>query len=210
MTESKRCFRRRRAWQTRLQTYNANHAEMHRQPTPRRLPQEWEPFEIGWFASLTGSFGTKRTQKMRFRMLWSQPTRKPAVCERPTSGGPGFPGLSFNDVGCSGGGPNLAGATSNPTQWNRRVENPRTLRRYRPTEASPYGSLLMELPQRQHEVMVLRHLQGMPFEEIARVLDIAPATARVHARAGRETLRSLILKRDPDWFDRTGRPGGEL
>ncbi len=71
-------------------------------------------------------------------------------------------------------------------------------------------SLLMELPQRQHEVMVLRHLQGMPFEEIARVLDIAPATARVHARAGRETLRSLILKRDPDWFDRTGRPGGEL
>ena len=62
--------------------------------------------------------------------------------------------------------------------------------------------LLTELPPRQQEVIVLRHLQGMPYEEIARVLEIAPATARVHARAGLETLRELMRARHPDWISR--------
>ena len=62
--------------------------------------------------------------------------------------------------------------------------------------------LLMELPRRQYEVMVLRHLQGMPYEEIGRVLGISSATARVHARAGREALRDRLLAGNPDWFGR--------
>jgi RNA polymerase sigma-70 factor (ECF subfamily) len=52
--------------------------------------------------------------------------------------------------------------------------------------------LLPKLPSRQRDVLVLRHLEDMSFEQIAAVLDIAPTTARVHARAGREHLREMI------------------
>lgn len=68
---------------------------------------------------------------------------------------------------------------------------------------------LAGLPQRQQEVIVLRHLQGMAYDRIAEVLDISPATARVHARAGREKLRSLLLQRDPDRFEGHSMRDGE-
>ena len=68
--------------------------------------------------------------------------------------------------------------------------------------------LLWELPKRQQEVMVLRHLQGMPYDEISEVLGISAATARVHARAGREALRDQLLARHPDWFAKPGTGGG--
>ena len=61
--------------------------------------------------------------------------------------------------------------------------------------------LLDELPRRQREVLVLRHLQGMPFEEIAAVLDLAPETARVHAQRGRERLATLIARRHLQWTE---------
>lgn len=64
---------------------------------------------------------------------------------------------------------------------------------------------LGDLPERQRDVMVLRHLQGMSFNEVAAVLDISPATARVHAMAGREALRSAMLVRHPDWFQQSSR-----
>jgi len=57
--------------------------------------------------------------------------------------------------------------------------------------------LLHELPRRQREVLVLRHLQGMTFEEVAEVLELAPETARVHAQRGREWLLSLIERHYP-------------
>ena len=66
--------------------------------------------------------------------------------------------------------------------------------------------LLPELPRRQHEVIVLRHLQGMSYVEIADILSITTTTARVHARAGREGLRRLMLGRHPDWFEGRSRP----
>jgi len=58
--------------------------------------------------------------------------------------------------------------------------------------------LLPELPPRQQEVLVLRHLEGMSFDAVAEILDIAPATARVYAQAGLERLRTLIRHRHPD------------
>ena len=62
-------------------------------------------------------------------------------------------------------------------------------------------SLLGELPPRQYEVIVLHHLHGMGYDEVAEVLGIAAATARVHARAGREALRKLVLNRSPHALD---------
>ncbi len=61
-------------------------------------------------------------------------------------------------------------------------------------KAEAIKRLLPQLPQRQYEVTVLRHLQGMSFEQIGEVLGIAPATARVHAKAAREALRDMVAK----------------
>lgn len=61
---------------------------------------------------------------------------------------------------------------------------------------------LSVLPRRQHEVIVLRHLHAMSYQDIADTLGISPATARVHARAGREALREALLERSPDLFSR--------
>lgn len=61
--------------------------------------------------------------------------------------------------------------------------------------------LIAELPQRQREVLVLRHLQGMSFDEIAEVLEMSPATARVQAMNARDSLLKLILERHPELAD---------
>ena len=64
--------------------------------------------------------------------------------------------------------------------------------------------LVLRLPRRQKEVIVLRHIHGMGFAEIAQVLGISSSTARVHAQAGREALRTLLIERHPDWCDDRG------
>lgn len=60
--------------------------------------------------------------------------------------------------------------------------------------------VLLRLPQRQREVIVLRFLEGMSYDEIAAILEIAPSTTRVHARAGLERLRELMSESHPTWF----------
>lgn len=66
---------------------------------------------------------------------------------------------------------------------------------------------LRDLPPRQYEVIVLRHLQSLSFDEIAEVLGIASSTARVHARSGREALRSILLRRESSRTMCEGEPG---
>jgi len=66
----------------------------------------------------------------------------------------------------------------------------------RPTEL--VRGLLSRLPRRQYEVLVLRDLQAMSYEEIAAVLEISPSTARVHAQAAREALRKCIRREHPE------------
>ncbi len=56
--------------------------------------------------------------------------------------------------------------------------------------------LLAQLPRRQREVIVMRHLHGMTYEEIGKVLEISPATGRVHAHAGLDRLRELMLTQE--------------
>ncbi|KAA0223807.1 MAG: sigma-70 family RNA polymerase sigma factor [Phycisphaerae bacterium] len=59
-------------------------------------------------------------------------------------------------------------------------------------------TLLPRLPRRQGEVLVLRHLQGMSFEEIGDVLEMSPATARVQAMNARESMLNLMRAEYPD------------
>jgi RNA polymerase sigma-70 factor (ECF subfamily) len=67
--------------------------------------------------------------------------------------------------------------------------------------------LLARLPRRQREVIVLRHLEQMSFEEIGVVLGMSASTARVHAMQGREALRDAVLGSAGD-VHATGRPPG--
>jgi len=66
--------------------------------------------------------------------------------------------------------------------------------------------LLGKLPRRQREVLVLRHFEEMPYDEIAVVLSMSPSTARVHAQAARERMLELISQRNPNGGSRPG-PG---
>jgi RNA polymerase sigma-70 factor (ECF subfamily) len=51
---------------------------------------------------------------------------------------------------------------------------------------------LARLPVKYREVLVLRHIEGMEFHEIGRVLGIAAGAAKVRAFRARETLRKLL------------------
>lgn len=64
--------------------------------------------------------------------------------------------------------------------------------------AAVLRTLLPRLPRRQGEVLVLRHLQGMSFEEIGEVLEMSPATARVQAMNARESMLNLMRAEYPD------------
>jgi RNA polymerase sigma-70 factor (ECF subfamily) len=61
---------------------------------------------------------------------------------------------------------------------------------------------LVRLPRRQREVVVLRHLEGLSYETIAGMLRMAPATARVHAKAALENLRERVAKHLDERVDR--------
>lgn len=55
-----------------------------------------------------------------------------------------------------------------------------------------------ELPDRQRQVFDLVDLQGLEPAEVARMLDIAPATARVHLLRARRRLRELLIESRPE------------
>lgn len=60
-------------------------------------------------------------------------------------------------------------------------------------------TLIQDLPERQQTVLVLRHLENMPYDEIARLLDITKSTVRVQVRNAREALRTAMLEQYPEW-----------
>lgn len=49
---------------------------------------------------------------------------------------------------------------------------------------------LEELPPQQRIAVTLRYLEEMPYEQIAEVMELAPATVRVHVRRALEGLRA--------------------
>ena len=59
--------------------------------------------------------------------------------------------------------------------------------------------LIAELPPRQRAALVLRHLEGMAYDEIADVMEISASTVRVLVRNGREALREAMLAARPGW-----------
>jgi len=53
---------------------------------------------------------------------------------------------------------------------------------------------LAALPTRQREVVVLRHLGGLPELEVARALGIGAGTVKTHLKRGLEALRGQLLE----------------
>ncbi len=65
------------------------------------------------------------------------------------------------------------------------------------------------LPPQQRTAITLRHLEEMPYDRIAAIMEISPSTARVHVRAAREAMRSAIMGRDRDYQLTARQRGGE-
>lgn len=57
---------------------------------------------------------------------------------------------------------------------------------------------LLDLPERQQEVLVLREMEGASYEEIGRLLGIDASTARVHAHHARDALRGRLAEWGPE------------
>jgi RNA polymerase sigma-70 factor (ECF subfamily) len=70
------------------------------------------------------------------------------------------------------------------------------LRRERGTELAPFDhefwDAVRHLPRRQAQCVALHYLEDRPVEEIAAVLEISPATVRVHLHAARGALSETI------------------
>ena len=53
---------------------------------------------------------------------------------------------------------------------------------------------ILRLAKRQREVLILHQLEGMPYAEVATVLEIAPSTARALCFQARDTLRQRMKR----------------
>jgi RNA polymerase sigma factor (sigma-70 family) len=69
-------------------------------------------------------------------------------------------------------------------------------------EHEPVWRAVRSLPGKQRAAIALRYLEDRTIEDIADILEISPATARVHLHRGRRALRDLLP--DPG-----SRPGSE-
>ncbi len=62
-------------------------------------------------------------------------------------------------------------------------------------------SSLAELPLNQREALVLREYQKLSYQEIAVVLNCSLDNVKVLIFRARETLRGIIIKKDPEFLD---------
>jgi RNA polymerase sigma-70 factor (ECF subfamily) len=59
---------------------------------------------------------------------------------------------------------------------------------------------IRELPDRQQAAIVLRDIEGLPYDRAAAVLEVSPVAARVLVHRAREAVRQILLTRWPDTF----------
>ncbi|MEM9465224.1 MAG: RNA polymerase sigma factor [Actinomycetota bacterium] len=65
-----------------------------------------------------------------------------------------------------------------------------------PAEHAHVWAVVAELPGKQRAAVALHYLEDASIDEIADVLEIAPATARVHLHRARQTLRDRLQEDD--------------
>ena len=57
-----------------------------------------------------------------------------------------------------------------------------------------YKELLKQLPERQHQVLLLAFYHEMTLAEIATIIGLHIGTIRTHYERGKQTMRTLLLK----------------
>lgn len=57
-----------------------------------------------------------------------------------------------------------------------------------------YKKLLQQLPERQHQVLLLAFYHGMTLAEIATITELHIGTIRTHYERGKEAMKTLLLK----------------
>ena len=66
-------------------------------------------------------------------------------------------------------------------------------------KAEMHGNVIRgmnQLPESLREVMVLRHVKDMPYEEISKILNCPVGTVKSRISRGRELLREYLMKLD--------------
>jgi RNA polymerase sigma-70 factor (ECF subfamily) len=61
------------------------------------------------------------------------------------------------------------------------------------------GEALQELDDDAREILLLRELQGLSYDEIAAELEIPLGTVQSRLSRSRAALKKVVLKRHPDW-----------
>ena len=59
------------------------------------------------------------------------------------------------------------------------------------------GEALAQLPPRERDAFVLRHLEGLDVADAARVLEVRPTTVRGHCLQARRKLQTFLSRRCP-------------
>ncbi len=67
------------------------------------------------------------------------------------------------------------------------------------TDPIHYKKLLLQLPDRQHQVLLLAFYHGMTLTEIATVTQLHIGTVRTHYERGKDALKKIILKEKHEW-----------
>lgn len=64
--------------------------------------------------------------------------------------------------------------------------------------AEAMRDFVARLPERQQIAVVLRHMEGRGYDEIAKTMGVTESTARVLVHAGREALRAMLASERPE------------
>ncbi|MBQ9197063.1 MAG: sigma-70 family RNA polymerase sigma factor [Clostridia bacterium] len=62
------------------------------------------------------------------------------------------------------------------------------------------GIALMQLPEDQRAVMILRDFQQMPYDEIARVLEVSEGTVKSRLSRAREKVKNILIAMEQNEF----------
>ena len=66
---------------------------------------------------------------------------------------------------------------------------------FSPEDAAQVHAALAELPAEQREVMLLRFIQDMSYEQVAEVIDCSMGTVRSRIHYAKQALRTIIERR---------------
>lgn len=85
------------------------------------------------------------------------------------------------DNGCGGPGARIPDPGPSPAEWAKRAEVGRAVE-----------NAMQSLPPAYRSVLVMRHVEGLSYEEIAEALRLPMATVKIRIHRGREKLQQIL------------------